>query len=400
MGGAARREIGKILIYAADVTVARFRRKAELRRGEFRRGAVKERRLEKNAPRSGSDLALLAAHNTGNGVGALGVTDHKHRRIKLTLNAVERLHSLAVFRGSHDDLAACELRVIESMHRLAKFHKDIIGYVDDKTQRSHAAKLKTLGDNLGRRAVLDGRDDAGRIARTLDGVFDDDGNLTLDGRIALDEIDGGLFKLAVKKSREFAGKSVDAQRVGTVPGNLDFKNRLGLLHRKNVAQKRAGLRLGRKFHNAVVIAAWEIQFGGTAAHAERLDAAELTLLDLKAAVGNYRTDLRKGGLNPGTHIRRAAYDLEDFVPVRYFTDVKMVGIGVGDGFEDFADDEKIAESLGTDSLDGLDLQSGAGQFFGELFRIDVVDFNKFIQPTERELHLFSLLLYSLKLQEP
>ena len=173
---------------------------------------------------------------------------------------------------------------------MAKLKHYIIRNVNYEANRPYAAKLKTLCDKIGRRTILNRRNDTRRIARASERILHDNRNFRLDRRFALDEVDGGSFAFAAKNSGKLTSKPLYTKRIRAIPRHFNLKDSLGLLERKDIAQKRTRLRLGGKLHDAFVIAARQKKLRGTAAHSERLHATKLSFLDLEAAIGNDRAD--------------------------------------------------------------------------------------------------------------
>ena len=280
--------------------------------------------------------------------------------------------------------------MVEGVKRLAEFEHHVVRDVDDKPERTHSAEFKALLHHLRGRPVLNRRNHASRIARTLRRILDDDLHFRFDGSFALGEVHRRASDFPPENRTELAGESNHAERVRAIPRHLDVEHRLRLLRANRVTHKRPRRDVRRELDDAVV-PALETELPERAAHAERLDAAQLALLDLEAAVGNHRADLRERRLDALAAVRCAADDLILVRSIRHLADVKMVGIGVHLAFGDLDDDKIVRKRRTADCLDGLDLKTRAGQFLGEFLRFDVIDLDVFIQPTERKLHL----LYSL-----
>ena len=391
--GAAGREVGDVLVDAADVAVARLAREAKLRRRALRGRRLEERALEQHSRGAGGDSRVLSAHYAGDGVGRLRVADHEHGRVELALNAVEGLHRLAVARVADDYGEVLQLRVVEGMHRLAELKHHVVRDVDRKAERADAAQLKAFGHEVGRRSVRRHlRDDAGSVPEALSGVFDSHLDLVVDVNAAFFEVHRRKRDRSVQNRAELAGEADDGKRVGAVPGDLDVEDDLGLLELGDVAHQGAGGRLGRVLDDAgVALADVELLLG--AAHAEALHAAELALLDLLGLavlveeLGDRGADLGKGCLDALAHVRRAADDLEGLLAVRHLADVQVVGVRVRLALEHLGDDDEVGERVAAYGLDGLDLEAGAGELLGEFVRVEVVDLDVVVKPAERDFHL-------------
>ena len=281
------------------------------------------------------------------------------------------------------------------MHRLAALEHHVVRHVHEQAERAHAARLEALGHEIGGWTVLDGGDHARRVARAAHRVLDDHLHLVVDVRVGFREVDGRHLERTPQHGGELAREADHAQRVGAVPGHFDVKDRLGLLAAHHVAHERADRRLGRQLHDAGVVAAGKRELLGAAEHAERLHAAQLALLDLEPAVRHDRADLRKRRLEARAAVRRAADDLERLLAVR---DRGLVQVRALDHLarEHLGDDEEIGKRFRSGRLDSFHLEAAARQALGQIGRRDVGDVNVFIQPTERQFHLASLLLSSLQ----
>ena len=119
MRGAARGEVGEILVHAANVAVGRFRGDAEFGGGEFRGLRLEKGALQHYRRRAGRDAASLAAHHAGHGIGLFRVANHQHRGVEDALDAVESCHLLAFAGIAHDNRAVFQGAVVESVERLA-----------------------------------------------------------------------------------------------------------------------------------------------------------------------------------------------------------------------------------------------------------------------------------------
>ena len=347
---------------------------------------------------AGGDFAAFASHHAGDGARLLGVADEEHRLVEVAILAVERTNLLAGTCVAHYDRLARKRAVVERMHRLPALEHHVVRDVHEQTERAHATRLETLCHEIWRGAVLDRSNHARRVARTTHRVLHDHFHLVVHVGVGLHDIDGRHLERTPQDRRKLTSESNYAQRIGTVPRHFDVKDRLWLLATYHVAHERTDWRLGRKLHDARVVATGKRKFLRTAEHAERLHAAQLALLDLESAVRHNRADLRESCLEASAAIRRATHDLQRLLAIR---DSGLVEVRTLDHLagEHFGDNEEIGKRFRSGRLYRLDLQTAARETLGQVGRGDVGNVNVFIQPTERQFHLASLLLSSYLLQQ-
>ena len=121
-----------------------------------------------------------------------------------------------------------------------------------------------------------------------------------------------------------------------------------------------------KLQNAVVLLA-QAQLARRAQHAVRFQAAQLRALDREAA-RQLRTDHRDGHLEPGTHVGRAANDLQTVRAVgRDLAHRQLVGIRVTRGLEHLADDDAARTAAPPASIDSTS-RPGERELLGQLRR--------------------------------
>ena len=180
---------------------------------------------------------------------------------------------------------------------------------------------------------------------------------------------------------EVARDAGDARRVGAVRGQRDVDD--GIVEPGEARVRRADRRVVGQLHDAVVVVA-ELELGGRAQHAVRLDAADDALGERDLLAGNIGPDRREHALHPGARVRRAADDLNRARAGFDDADPQPVGVGMRLGLDDVADDE--AGVLGARVLDALDLEADAGQRVDDLgergLRVEMV-----LEPGEGEFHV-------------
>ena len=112
-------------------------------------GAVEVCRLENDIDGIVDYLAVLAAHYACKADCTGVVCDDEHVGIELAQVAVERGECFAVLRTADDYLAALDIAIVKSVHRLAVFHHDIVCDINNVVNGTHAHCTQTLTHPLG-----------------------------------------------------------------------------------------------------------------------------------------------------------------------------------------------------------------------------------------------------------
>ena len=123
-----------------------------------------------------------------------------------------------------------------------------------------------------------------------------------------------------------------------------------------------------------------------AEHAERLDAAQLPLLDLELALRDERANLRERRLETRAAVRRTAHNLHGLLAVRHLRNVHVVGVRVRLTGQHLAHHDLVAKRFRAGGFNALHLQTGPRQTLSELLGLQVVNLYILIQPTDRQLH--------------
>ncbi|MNV44526.1 hypothetical protein D3C71_1362900 [compost metagenome] len=159
----------------------------------------------------------------------------------------------------------------------------------------------------------------------------------------------------VVQGADIARQTGQGQAVAAVRGQADLD--AGVVQAQVLANVLAYRSVASQFKQAVVFFA-DLQFGGRAEHAERLDTAQLGFLDLEVA-WQFGADHGERDLDAWAGVRGAAHDLEGFLAVAYLAHAQLVGVRVLFGGEDFAHDD--AAELAGSGGNAVNFEAGHGQ---------------------------------------
>ncbi|MNZ51454.1 hypothetical protein D3C78_692690 [compost metagenome] len=338
---------------------------------------VEEGALEEQVAGVGGDAAVLATHHAGDGQGALVVGDHQGVGAQGHFLAVQQHQLLASLGHAHAD-AALDLGKIEGMHRLAQLEHHVVGHVDCRVDGAHVGTAQTLDHPQRSRArQVDVADHPAEVARAgLAGQHFDVAHFVMHRRYRGNDRAGHR---SIVQGTNFTGQTDNRQAVAAVGGQVDLD--AGIVEVEVAANVLAHRRIGGQLEQAVVLFA-DLQFGGRAEHAERLDAAQLGLLDLEV-LAQHRADHGEGDLDPRAGIRRTADHLEGFAAIAHLADAQLVGVRVLFGCKDLAD-HHAAEDPGGGG-DAVHLEAGHGQA-GHQFIARNLRVNPGTQPLFAEFH--------------
>ena len=324
----------------------------------------------------------LAAHDAGQRFDAVIVGDHADIAVERVGAAVERQQGLAVARAAHGEIAL-HFRGVEHMQRPGAVVGHEVGDIDQRVDRPQADRGQALLQPFRRRAVLDAAHQPQREARTQRGVLDR--HLHRAGEFALDLLDRRVLEFAHVGGGEIARDAVHAGAVLPVRRQIDFDH--GIAEPGPLRVGRADRRIGRQFHDAVVIFR-DLQFGRRAQHAAALDAADGADAERDVLAGNEGAGRREHADEAGPRIRRAAYDLHRRSTIAGVdhADPQPIRIGMLLGGNHARDRERRQRLRLV--LDVLDLKPDHGELVGELFQ-RLVGVEMFLQPGEGEFHELS-----------
>ncbi len=165
--------------------------------GELDRGEV--RGFEKNVARVILHRTVQPAHDSGQRDRAGVVRNQQRAGRALHFALIEQRELLARLGQAHAD-STLQLVIIEAMHRLAEFHHDIVGDVDDRADRPQAAAAQLfLHPQRGLGRGIDAADDPTDVARALRRGIEFDGEGFVDalfhaglgGALQRDRVDRG-----------------------------------------------------------------------------------------------------------------------------------------------------------------------------------------------------------------
>ena len=198
------------------------------------------------------------------------------------------------------------------MHRLTELKHHVIGDIDQRMDASHTAAAQTFAHpQRCARHGINASYHTPDIDRTgfWRGKFDVQGLLGV--RRHSRDVDG--FELAAEQGGQVPRDTTDTEAIGTIGREIDLHHRIVELH--ECRQGEANWRVARQFENAAGVLA-HTEFIGRTQHAGRLNAAN-GAAGHSAAVTNFSTRSRVGGLQSHSRIGRATYDLVGFTTVEY-----------------------------------------------------------------------------------
>ena len=245
------------------------------------------------------------------------------------------------------------------MHGLAEFEHDVLGDVDEKADRAHAAATQALGHPQRRRhRRVDAVDHAAGETRHLRAGIEFD----LQHGVARRRHGIGLqrFDLAAERGGGVEGDAAHAEAVGAVRRELEFDRGVG--QAEVISERRADRRVGGQFEQAGGIGV-DAEFLRRAEHAVGVDAAQLRGLDRQFA--DLGADGRERRDQARTRVRRAADDLQVRAGAGIDpADLQAVGFGMLRALDDARDDHAVER--GAEHRQLLDFQADGGQRRREL----------------------------------
>ena len=214
---------------------------------------------------------------------------------------------------------------IERMHRLPDLQHDVVGDVDRRRKRAHAAASQALRHpERALRRRVDAPDHAADVTRAARGRVEHDWQHVIDKgfyrRHGL-----GRTRLEVARDRDLAGDPGDAQAVAAVRSDPHLDDRV--VEPERLDQIRTGRRIRLKIEDSVGLSP-EPHLAGGAQHPLRGLAPDPALADLRA-VGKSCPDPREGRAHAGAHVGRPAHDAVHLLTaVVHGADRQLVGTGV------------------------------------------------------------------------
>jgi len=118
-------------------------------RGAANTEHVEVRRFEQDARRFVSDLAVEAAHDTGDTDWPLRIGDHERVARQRTSDVVERFDLFPWSRTANDDPVAFQARTVEGMLRLSPLDHHVVRHIDDVVDRPDASELQAAPEPPG-----------------------------------------------------------------------------------------------------------------------------------------------------------------------------------------------------------------------------------------------------------
>ena len=362
---------------------------------------IEVRGLQKNVLGVGGHFAIQAAHHTGKAEDARAafavrrIGDKQIFDAQVMFLAVQGGEFLTLVGAAHDN-RAFELVEVVGVHRLAEVKHHVVGHVHGQGDGAHTGADQATAHPVGRVGVeVEVLDDARVVAVTtghaVNRIVIVDFNIDVHrgaglvvsrfrgllvechGRIGV----GGTGGVVV-----FAGHATAGQRVATVRGDVDLKQRLvevqqvhGVLTRlQSLVFSLGEAVLTQQDDAIVVVAQTQLTFGGT--HAVGDVAVGLARFDLEVA-GQHGTGQGDDDLFAGLHVGRAADDAARHLVAVFVSLVPFVaavhvapvdGLAVllrfGGGVDHVADHNRAGHLRGVNLLF---LKTHLDKVLGELF---------------------------------
>ncbi len=140
-------------VYTAFESVAGIRVDPELTAGMGDVHRLPQRRLDQHIGGRARASARLAAHDAGERLDALRISDHAHAGIEGVGLAVERGECLAWARAPHNEIAR-HLGGVENVQRACPVEGDVVGDIDQCVDRAQSNRDQSSLQPIRTRAVL------------------------------------------------------------------------------------------------------------------------------------------------------------------------------------------------------------------------------------------------------
>ena len=371
-GALLQRRIDAALIAVRGVGVQAVAARPAGDRQRAEEGALQEQVAGLFGHRAGA-----AAHDTGQGQGAVVVGDQQGVVVQLQGLVVQALQGLAGLGPAHAN-AAGQFGQVKGVQRLAQFQQHIVGHVDDRVDGAHAGAAQALHHPQRRLGGgVDAADHPAQVTRAAVAVVQGHREAVVQG--GGHRLDGGLVERGAVEHAHFPGDAAQAQAVGPVGGQVHFDD--GVVQGQVVTDVGAQRGVVRQFQQAVD-AVLQAQLGAAAQHALGGLAAQLGFLDLQVA-GQQGADPGERRLQAFAGVGGAAHHREGALAVTHFTDAQLVGVRVRLAADDLPHHHTGERRCRR--LHGVHFQAGHGQLVGQGVAIDVrVD--PFPQPGFIETH--------------
>ncbi len=349
------------------------------------------RRLDQDRGGGETDLGVEAAHDTGDGLGTGLVGDDDVVGVEGASDVVEGLQLLPRLRGAHGD-GPVETVAVPGVQRLAEFQHHVVGDVDGQRDRSHPALVQTTHHpQRGGRLGVETGGAAQHETVGEPGVGDLRG---VAGPGGLDDLDlGGVVEVDPVQGGDVTGHAAHRQRVAAVGGDRDVEDVLAQFERLDRVGADLAEALRQDDDAAVVLP--QAQLGRRADHAGRHPAVGLAGTDLETAgkLGPRKGDDDQVALG---EVAGAADDLLRLTGAVGVADVdpteadRLLETGQLLDLQDATEDDGAGQ-VGSELVDGLDLQTRQRQAGGELAGGDVGgQRDVFAQPGHGDAHQISL----------
>ena len=317
------------------------------------------------------DLAVQAAHNTGQRHGLGAVADDKVVGGQGELFFVQGGDLLAVLGAAHDDLAAFQRVHIKGVHRLTDLQHDIVGDVHNVGNAAQPAQGQPAAHPARGLAGGDVVHIVADVARAQVRGLHSDGQARLGG-LADGVVRCGHLQRLAQHGGNLTRNAQNALAVGAVGGDGDIKDIVVKPH--NVLNGGAGYGVLGQIQQTVYLGAGvqviiQAQLGAAAQHTVGLDAHKGLCLDFNAA-GQRGAVQRGGSVHTGVNVGGTGGNLDvvTVIAAIHLADVQ-VGTLLRDTLGDNADNDLADLAAEVDKF--LDLKAAVKQLALQLLGGDV-----------------------------
>ncbi|MCY1416514.1 hypothetical protein D9M71_320210 [compost metagenome] len=314
---------------------------------------VEEGRFQEQVASLVTDATVLAPHHTGDGQGAVMVGDHQGVGAQGNFLAVQQNEFLALFCHAHAN-ATVDFGEVEGVHGLTELEHHVVGDVDSSIDGANVGATQALDHpQRGRAGQVDIADHTTKVTRagSRSGHFNR-AYFVVGRRNSCDLRTGD--RSGVERPH-FASQAGQAQAVAAVRGQAQLDDHVIQAEVGTDVLSDRSVRF--QFHQAVVVIA-DLQFRSRAQHAVGFDATQLGLLDLEVA-RQLGTDHGEGDLQAGTHVGRAAHNLEGLAAIAHLADAQLVRVRVLFGAQHLAHNHTTEGARYRSNA--VDLKAGHGQ---------------------------------------
>jgi hypothetical protein len=189
-------------------------------------GRIEIGALQKNIDRIGANFGIFAAHDAGQGDGALSIADGQITTIENALLAVQGDEFLTLAGVLDDNAPFAQKLKIKGMQGVSQLHEDIIGDIDNIVDGTQPHRLQAPSYPLRRRADIDAANQTCSIAWTHPRLLDGDRRLLIDGTARFCQRYLGETELGSAQCGHLSCNADQAQAISAIGGQTQLKARI------------------------------------------------------------------------------------------------------------------------------------------------------------------------------